>query len=85
MEKLLIIVFKDLYMSWAKKMIAMPQAAHQVLGKCFHVGFLRFTLPICDYSRSPSTWDLKFSSASQLGTSTRKWGSTFMLGEVEQG
>ena len=34
-------------------------------------GIMRFTPPLCDYSRSPSTWDLQFSSASQLGASTR--------------
>jgi hypothetical protein len=50
---------------------------------CFYVGFLRFTPPLCDYSRSPSSWDLQFSSASQLGASTRKWGSWFRIGEVE--
>jgi hypothetical protein len=63
--------------------IVIPQVAHQALGMCYHVGFLRFTPPLCDYSRSPSTWDLQFSSASQLGASTRKWGSWFRLGEVE--
>jgi hypothetical protein len=46
---------------------------------------LRFILPLCDYSRSPSMWDLQFSSASQLGMSTRKWGSQFRFGEVEPG
>jgi hypothetical protein len=50
---------------------------------CFHVGFLRFNPPLCNYSRSPATWDLQFSSASQLVASTRKWGSWFRLGEVE--
>jgi hypothetical protein len=50
---------------------------------CFHVGFLRFTPPLCDYSRSPSMWNLQFTSASQQGASTRKWGSQFSLGEVE--
>jgi hypothetical protein len=66
-----------------KKTIIIPQAAHQALGMCFHVGFLRFTPPLCDYSRRPSMWDLHFSSASQQGYSTRKWGSQFRLGEVE--
>jgi hypothetical protein len=47
------------------------------------VGFIRFTPQLCDYSRRPSTWDLQFSSASQLGASKRKWGSWFRLGEVE--
>jgi hypothetical protein len=75
---------KDFYMSRIPKSpIVIPQAAHQALGICFNVGLLRFTSPICNYSRSPSTWDLQFSSASQLGTSTRKWGSWFRLGEVE--
>jgi hypothetical protein len=50
---------------------------------CFHVGFLRLNPPLCDYSRSPSTWDLQFSSASQLGASMRKWGSRYRLGEVD--
>jgi hypothetical protein len=34
--------------------IIIPQAAHQALVTCFHVGFLRFTLSLCNYSRSPS-------------------------------
>jgi hypothetical protein len=50
---------------------------------CFHVGLLRFTPPLCNYSHISSTWDLQFSSASQLGESTRKWGSQFRLGEKE--
>jgi hypothetical protein len=28
-------------------------------------------------------WDLQFSSVSQPGTSMRKWGSWFRLGDVE--
>jgi hypothetical protein len=63
--------------------IVIPQAAHQALGTCFHVRFLRITPPLWDYSRRPSTWDLQYSSASHLGASTRKWGSWFRLGEVE--
>jgi hypothetical protein len=63
--------------------IVIPKAAHQALGRCFHVGFLRFTPPLCNYSYIPSMWDLQFTSASQLGASTRKWGSRFRLGEVE--
>jgi hypothetical protein len=63
--------------------IVIPQAAHQALGMCFLVGFLRFTPLLCDYSLSHSIWDLQFSSASQLGASTRKWGSWFRLREVE--
>jgi hypothetical protein len=47
------------------------------------MGFIRFTPPLCDYSHSPSKWDIQFSSASQLGASTRKWGFQFRLGEVE--
>jgi hypothetical protein len=66
-----------------KKRIGIPQAAHQALGMCFHVGFVSFTSPLCHYSLSPSKWDLQFSSASQLRASTRKWGSWFRLGEVE--
>jgi hypothetical protein len=52
--------------------IVVPQAAHQAQGTCFHMGLLRFTTPLCNYSHSPSMWDLQFSSASQLGASTRK-------------
>jgi hypothetical protein len=63
--------------------IVIPQADHQALGTCFHVGFLRFTPALCDFSRRPSTWNLQFSSACQLGMSTTKWGSWFRLGEVE--
>jgi hypothetical protein len=63
--------------------IIIPQAAHQALGMCFHMGFLRFTPSLCNYSRSPLARDLQFSSASQLVASTRKWGSWFRLGEVE--
>jgi hypothetical protein len=66
-----------------KTPIVDPQASQQALGMYFHVGFLRFTPPLCNYSCSPSTWDLQFSSASQLGVSTRKWGSRLRLGEVE--
>jgi hypothetical protein len=46
------------------------QLAHQALGICFHMEFLRFTPPLCNYSCSLSTWDLQFSSASQLGLLT---------------
>jgi hypothetical protein len=63
--------------------IVIPQAAHQALGACFQVRFLRFTPLLCNYSRIPSTWDLQFSTASQLGASTRKWCSCFRVGEVE--
>jgi hypothetical protein len=78
-----VMAFKDLHMSWiVEKPIIIPQA-HQALGMCFHVGFLRFTPLLCNYSRSPSTWDLQFSSASQMGASMRKRGSWFRLGEVE--
>jgi hypothetical protein len=85
---LFVTTFKDLYVFWAlflekSSPIVIPQAAHQALDMCFHVGLLRFTPPLCDYFRSPSTWDLQFSSASQLGASTRKWGSWFRLEEVE--
>jgi hypothetical protein len=55
-----------------KKSNLIPQAAHQALGMCFHMGLLRFTPLFCNYSRRPSMKDLKFSSASQLGASTRK-------------
>jgi hypothetical protein len=76
--------FKDLYVSRLSiNPIVIPQAAHQDLGTCFHVGFLRFTPPLCNYSRNPSMWDLQFSSASHLRASKRKWGSQFKLGEVE--
>jgi hypothetical protein len=79
--------FKELYMSRVlfKKKIA-QLLFHRQLTRPRALAFtwdLRFTPPLCDYSRSPSTWDLLFSSASQLGASTRKWGSWFRLGEVE--
>jgi hypothetical protein len=66
-----------------KKIIIIVQAAHQALGTCFHLELLRFNPPLCNYSRSPSTGDLQFSSTSQLGASTRKWGSRFRLREVD--
>ena len=50
------------------------------------LGIMRFTPPLCDYSRSPSTWDLQFSSASQLGASMRiclRSKSRFRLREGE--
>jgi hypothetical protein len=50
---------------------------------CFHKGFLRFTAQLCDFSLRPSCWDLRFSSVSQMGASTRKRGSQFGLGEIE--
>jgi hypothetical protein len=80
--------FKDLYVSQVifrkNTPIVIPQAAaHQALGMCFHARFLRFTPALCNYSRSPSTWDLQFSSDSQLGASMRKWGSWFRLRVVE--
>jgi hypothetical protein len=79
--------FKDLYVSQVlflakNSPIVIPQAAHQALSICFHVEFLRFTPQLCDYSRSPSTWYLQFSSFSHLGASTRKWCSWFILGDV---
>ena len=46
------------------------RSAHQAPA-CAFTRDLRFTPPLCDYSRSPSTWDLQFSSASQLGASMR--------------
>jgi hypothetical protein len=62
MEKLSVTDVKDLYVSRVpKNPIFVPQAAHQYLGTCFHVGFLRFNPPLSNYSRSPSTWDLQFS------------------------
>jgi hypothetical protein len=86
-EKLFVTAFKELYVSRVifRKIspIDIPQAAHQALGTCIHVGFLRFTPPLCNYYLRPSTWDLQFSSASQLRASTRKWGSRFRLGEVD--
>jgi hypothetical protein len=63
--------------------MVIPQAVHQALGTYFHVGLLRFSPTFCDYFCSPSMWDLKFSSASCLGASTRNWGSWFRLGGVE--
>ena len=41
-------------------------AAHPGPGHVLSHGIMRFTPPPCDYSRSPSTSDLQFSSASQL-------------------
>jgi hypothetical protein len=83
-EILLLMAFKDLYVSRVpKNLIVIPHAAHQALVTYFHVGFLRFTPPLCVYSCSPSTWDLQVSTDSQLRASTRKWGSWFRLGEVE--
>jgi hypothetical protein len=83
-EILSVKAFKDWYVSQVpKNPIIIPQEAHQALGMCFHMGFLRFTPPLCGYYHSPSTWYLQFFSASQLGVSTRKWGSWFRHGEVE--
>jgi hypothetical protein len=83
-KKLFVTAFKDLYVSRVpKNLIVIPQVAHQALGMCSHVGFLRFDPPLCDYSHSPSTRGFQPSSASQLGASTRKWGSQFRLGEVK--
>jgi hypothetical protein len=86
MKKLFVTAFKNMYVScFFRKIspIVIPQAAHQALGKFFHVEFLRFTPPICRYSCIPSMWYLQFSSASQLGALMRKLGSWFRLGEVE--
>jgi hypothetical protein len=70
---LFVTAFKDLYMFQDHKIpIVIPQAPYQALGTCFHVRFLWFIPQLCDYSRSPSTCDLQFSSASQLEVSTRK-------------
>jgi hypothetical protein len=45
---------------------------------------LRFSPPLCNYSYSPSMWDLMFSSVSQLEASVRKGlCSRFRLGEIE--
>jgi hypothetical protein len=76
-KKLFVTAFKDLYVFWVlflekNSPIVISQAAHQALGMCFQEGFLRFTPPLCNYSRRPSTWDLQFSSASQMGASMRK-------------
>ena len=63
--------FKDLYVSQVpKNPIVIPPALTRPGARAF-TRDLRFTPPLCDYSRSPSTWDLQFSSASQLGASTR--------------
>jgi hypothetical protein len=55
-------------------------------GACAFKRDLRFTPPLCNYSRSPSTWDLQFSSASQLGASTRmkSFGLSSKLKKKEQ-
>jgi hypothetical protein len=78
MKKLFVTAFKNMYVScFFRKIspIVIPQAAHQALGKFFHVEFQKFIPPLCNYSRSPSTWYLQFSSAFHLGVSERKWGS----------
>ena len=69
-KKLVVTAFKVLYMYKIKKAIVIPRAAHQALARAF-TWALRFTSPLCNYCRSPSMWDLQFSSASQLGASTR--------------
>jgi hypothetical protein len=74
-EKLFVTDFKDLYVSLfleKNSPIVISQEAYQALGTCFHLGFLRFTPTLFNYTRNPSTWDLQFSSASHLGVSTRK-------------
>jgi hypothetical protein len=84
MKKLFVTAFKELYVSRVlKKTIVIPLEAHQALGTCFHMGFLRFTPLLINYSLRVSTWDLQFSSAFQMGASTKKWCSWFRLGEVE--
>jgi hypothetical protein len=68
-----------------KNPIVIQQAAHQALGMCFYVRFLRFNPPLYNFSHRPSNsmWYLKFSSTSQLGASKRKGlFSQCMLGEV---
>jgi hypothetical protein len=86
-KKLFATAFKNMYVSQDlfRKIIpiVIPQTAHQALGTCFHVRFLSFTPPLCGYSCIPSTWDLQFSSASQVGVSATKLGSWFRLREVE--
>ena len=78
--------FKDLYVSQVPKTQSLfQQAAHQALARAL-TRDLRLTPPLCNYFCSPSTWDLQFSSASQLGASMRmvlRSKSWFRLGEVE--
>jgi hypothetical protein len=60
--------FKDLYVAQAiNNPIVIPPGPGLVLSQ----GVMKFTPPLSDYSLSPSMWDLQFSSASQLGASTR--------------
>jgi hypothetical protein len=55
-KKLIVMALKDLYVSLVlfKKTIDILQAAHQALGVCFHMVFLRFTPPLRNYSLSTS-------------------------------
>jgi hypothetical protein len=63
---------------------AAHQGAHQALGTCIHVRYLKYTPQICNYYHSPSMWGLQFFSDSQLEASTRKvLCFQFRLGEVE--
>jgi hypothetical protein len=59
-------VFKDLYVSQVPKNPFVIPPALTRPGTCAFTRDLRFTPPLCDYPRSPSTWDLLFFSASQL-------------------
>jgi hypothetical protein len=63
-EKVFVTTFKDFYMSLVPKIpIIIPQAAlsHQALGTCIHVKIQKkFTPSLCNYSQSPSQWDLQF-------------------------
>jgi hypothetical protein len=52
--------------------LSLSQPALTRPGACDFTRDLMFTPPLCNYYRSPSTWGLQFSSASQPGASTRK-------------
>jgi hypothetical protein len=83
-KEVFVTAFKDLHMSRVpKNSIVIPAGSSPGPGFEVSQWDFRFTPPLCNYSRSPSTWDLQFSSASQLGESTRKWSSQFRLGEVD--
>ena len=86
MKKLFVTAFKDLYVSQVPKNPFVIPPALTRSGACAFTRDLRFTPPLCDYSRSPSTWDLQFSSASQLGASTRikSFGLSSKLKKKEQ-
>jgi hypothetical protein len=86
MEKLFVTAFKNVYVSRVLFRKIAQSLFHRQITRPWAHAFtwdLRFNPPLCNYSHSPSMWDLQFSSAYELRASTRKWGSQFRLGEVE--